>query len=243
MSAMLSQRPLVGVDAVLDGRVLRRQAEGVPAHGVQHVVALHALVAGDHVADGVVAHVAHVELARRVGEHLQAVVLGPGGISTTRYRWVVRHTSCHLGSITWGRYSVSTALTSPCHRGAPPRPGRSTSLERKKPSSCRDERLTFRRDHSAWRPAAAHLDPAPVDRRGSRRRAGAKKGASGRVYAGPSARLGLRLWGEFPPAPDRLPSPGCSLDPGERVVLPPSSPQPMKPHRYRYRTTGAGPGQ
>ena len=48
--------PLGGMDAALDGRVLRRQAEGVPAHRVQHVVAAGAHVAGDHVAHGVVAH-------------------------------------------------------------------------------------------------------------------------------------------------------------------------------------------
>jgi hypothetical protein len=59
-----------------DGGVFRGQAEGVPAHGLQHVEALHAVVARQHVADGVVAHVAHVQLARRVGEHGQAVVLG-----------------------------------------------------------------------------------------------------------------------------------------------------------------------
>ncbi|MCY1184915.1 hypothetical protein D9M73_256480 [compost metagenome] len=42
---------------------------------MQNVLALHALVAADHVADGVVAHVAHVQLAARVGEHRQAVEL------------------------------------------------------------------------------------------------------------------------------------------------------------------------
>ncbi|MND77976.1 hypothetical protein D3C80_696800 [compost metagenome] len=65
--------PLGGRDVVLHRGVFRRHAEGVPAHGLQHVLALHALVAGDHVADGVVAHVAHVQLAARVGEHRQAI--------------------------------------------------------------------------------------------------------------------------------------------------------------------------
>ncbi len=40
--------------------VFCRHAERVPAHGLQHVLALHALVAGDHVTDGVVAHMPHV---------------------------------------------------------------------------------------------------------------------------------------------------------------------------------------
>jgi hypothetical protein len=66
----LRRRRLVG-----DGGVLGRQAEGIPAHGVQHVLAEHALVAGDDVGDRVVAHVAHVQLAAGVGEHGQAVEL------------------------------------------------------------------------------------------------------------------------------------------------------------------------
>ena len=60
---------------MLDRRVLRRQAEGVPSHGVEHVEAAHPFVARDHVADGVVPHMAHVDPARRIGEHLEAVVL------------------------------------------------------------------------------------------------------------------------------------------------------------------------
>ena len=57
-------RPLRRRHAVLHRRVLGRQAERVPAHGLQHVVALHAHEAREHVADGVVAHVAHVQPAR-----------------------------------------------------------------------------------------------------------------------------------------------------------------------------------
>ncbi|MNS35433.1 hypothetical protein D3C72_675910 [compost metagenome] len=52
--------PLGGRYVVLHRGVFRRHAEGVPTHGLQNVLALHALVAGDHVADGVVAHVPHV---------------------------------------------------------------------------------------------------------------------------------------------------------------------------------------
>ena len=68
--------PFLGMDLLLHRRVLGRQAEGVPAHGMQHVEAAGALVAGDHVALGVVAHVAHMDAPRRVGEHLQHVVFG-----------------------------------------------------------------------------------------------------------------------------------------------------------------------
>jgi len=54
--------------------ILRRHAEGVPTHGMQHVKSVHSLIAGHHVADGVVADVAHVNFARRIRKHLQYVV-------------------------------------------------------------------------------------------------------------------------------------------------------------------------
>jgi hypothetical protein len=69
-------RPRPGRHAILHGRVLGRQAEGVPAHRLEHVIALHALEARDHVADGVVAHMAHVEPPAGVGKHRQAIELG-----------------------------------------------------------------------------------------------------------------------------------------------------------------------
>ena len=68
--------PGLGVDLLRHGRVLGRHAEGVPAHGVEHGMAGGALIAGDHVPHGVVAHVAHVDAPGRVGEHLQDVVFG-----------------------------------------------------------------------------------------------------------------------------------------------------------------------
>ena len=69
--------PFGRMDLLLHGRVLGRQAEGVPAHGMEHVEAPGALEAGDHVAQRVVAHMAHVDAARGIGEHLEDVVLGP----------------------------------------------------------------------------------------------------------------------------------------------------------------------
>ena len=66
------------VHLAVDGRVLRRHAEGVPAHRVQHGVAHGSLKARHHVAHGVVAHVAHVDAPGRVREHLQHVVFRPG---------------------------------------------------------------------------------------------------------------------------------------------------------------------
>ena len=54
--------------------VFSRQAKRVPAHGHEHVVALHAQLAREHVVDGVVAHMAHVQLAAGVGQHGAGVV-------------------------------------------------------------------------------------------------------------------------------------------------------------------------
>ena len=64
-----------GRSLVLDGGVLGRQSECVPAHGMKYVVALHPHVARQGIANGVVAHVSHVQLARRIGQHLQHVIL------------------------------------------------------------------------------------------------------------------------------------------------------------------------
>ena len=73
-------RPFRRRHVVVDGRVLGRQPEGVPAHRHQHVEALHPQVARHHVVDGVVADVAHVQLAARVGQHRAGVELRPARV-------------------------------------------------------------------------------------------------------------------------------------------------------------------
>ncbi len=67
--------PLRRRHLVLHRRVLGRQPEGVPAHRHQHVQALHAQLAREHVVDGVVAHMPHVQLAAGVGQHRAGVEL------------------------------------------------------------------------------------------------------------------------------------------------------------------------
>ena len=73
MFAMLACVQSRGMRACCDGGVFGGQAEGVPAHGVQHVEAAHPLIARERVADGVVADVADVERAARIGQHFQHV--------------------------------------------------------------------------------------------------------------------------------------------------------------------------
>ena len=72
--------PLGGMAVALDGSVLGGQAERVPAHGMKHVEAAHLVVAGGHVADRIVAHMAHMDVAGRIREHLQDVLLGLVGV-------------------------------------------------------------------------------------------------------------------------------------------------------------------
>ncbi len=71
--------PVGGMALVLDGGVFGGQAKGVHPW-VEHIVALHPLIAGEGVADGVVADVAHVQPAARIGQHLEDVVAGLGTV-------------------------------------------------------------------------------------------------------------------------------------------------------------------
>ena len=70
-----------GVLAGFDGVLFGGESEGVPAHGVEDVEAVHAFVAADDVGGGVALGVADVETgAGGVGEHVEDVVLGLGGV-------------------------------------------------------------------------------------------------------------------------------------------------------------------
>ena len=70
----------MGVDAVLDGGVLRRQAKGVEPHGMEHVVALHPSEPGMNVGWGHGIPVADVEVSGGIGEHGELVPLGSVGV-------------------------------------------------------------------------------------------------------------------------------------------------------------------
>ena len=66
-----------GMLAPPDRRVLGRQAERVPADGVQHVVPAAHPVPGHDVPDGVRLGVPHVQVTARVREHVEHVLLRP----------------------------------------------------------------------------------------------------------------------------------------------------------------------
>ena len=92
------------------GGVLGRHAEGVPAHRMQHVEALGALVPRDHVAHGVVAHVAHMDAPRRIGEHLQDVVFRPRIVVRASRRCALRPQAAASAARLRGRCSGRVAI-------------------------------------------------------------------------------------------------------------------------------------
>ena len=60
---------------VLYGKVFGRKSEGVPTHGVKHVIALHTLFASDYVKSGIGTGMAHMKsLTGGIGELNQSVI-------------------------------------------------------------------------------------------------------------------------------------------------------------------------
>ncbi len=66
--------PFRRTGVVLHGGVLGRQSERVPAHRVEDIEAARTPIARHHVAHGVVAHMAHMDAPRRIGEHLEHII-------------------------------------------------------------------------------------------------------------------------------------------------------------------------
>ncbi|MNZ83004.1 hypothetical protein D3C78_1017200 [compost metagenome] len=62
--------PVLRMNLVLHGGIFGRHAEGVPAHRMQDVETTGTLVAGDDVAHGVVADMAHMDASRWIRKHL-----------------------------------------------------------------------------------------------------------------------------------------------------------------------------
>ena len=59
---------------VLNGGIFRRQTKRIPTHRLHNVVAFHLMETTQDIAYGVIAHMAHVQAPRGVGEHGQAIV-------------------------------------------------------------------------------------------------------------------------------------------------------------------------
>jgi hypothetical protein len=66
--------PFARMDLVLDCGILCRHSESIPTHRMQHIEATGALVAGDNITKRIVAHMAHMDPARRVGKHFEHII-------------------------------------------------------------------------------------------------------------------------------------------------------------------------
>src|SRR3546814_16681265 len=79
--------------------MLRRDAEGVPAHRVEDIVPGHPLEAREHVAHRIVADMPHMDAPRGIGEHLEDIGLGPStvlGVAGLGRGEAVRGLPCRL---------------------------------------------------------------------------------------------------------------------------------------------------
>ena len=63
---------------MFDGGIFRRHAERVESDGMEHVEAPHGPEPGHHIPDGIVPHVAHVQVPGGIREHFQHIGFGPG---------------------------------------------------------------------------------------------------------------------------------------------------------------------
>ena len=80
----------VGMVAGIHGVLLSGQTEGVVAHGVQHIEALHALHAGHDIGSGITLRMACVQThAGGVREHIQNIILRLGKIPNIRMEGIV----------------------------------------------------------------------------------------------------------------------------------------------------------
>ena len=66
--------PGAGMRAFFHRRIFRRHAERVPPHRVQNIKPLRFFEARHHIAHGVIAHMTHMDAARRIGKHFQHVI-------------------------------------------------------------------------------------------------------------------------------------------------------------------------
>ena len=72
--------PVLGMPPPLHRGIFGGHAKGVPPHRMQHRKPLAPLIAGHHIAHRIVPHMPHMDTPRRIGEHLQHIILGPLGV-------------------------------------------------------------------------------------------------------------------------------------------------------------------
>ena len=67
--------PHTGMHPALDRRILRRQSERIPPHRVEHVIAPRPAKPRRHIAQRVIAHMPHMDVAGGIREHLQHEII------------------------------------------------------------------------------------------------------------------------------------------------------------------------
>ncbi len=67
------QSPFLRVDTALYGRIFCRHTKSIPTYGVKNIESLHHLMARNHISNGVIANMPHVDSSRGIGVHFQAV--------------------------------------------------------------------------------------------------------------------------------------------------------------------------
>ena len=66
--------PDIRMYSVLYSCVFGRKAKRVPSHGMQDVISVHLFKPCHHVSYRVISYMPHMELSRRIREHLEAVI-------------------------------------------------------------------------------------------------------------------------------------------------------------------------
>ena len=74
----IGARPVARMHAALHRGIFGRHPERIPPHRMQHFKTLGAAGAGDDIAHGVIADMAHVDAPRWIGKHLKHIGLGLG---------------------------------------------------------------------------------------------------------------------------------------------------------------------
>ena len=107
--------PFAGMDLLFHRGIFRRHAERVPAHRVQHFIALHPPEPGEHVAHRIVADMTHVDAAGRIRKHFQHIAarlaarvvgleyagFGPARLPAFVRRQWIESLIGHCGPILW----------------------------------------------------------------------------------------------------------------------------------------------
>ena len=99
------QSPLLGMYPLCDGRIFCGHPQSIPTDGMDDVEPFHGHKAGNNISDRIIPHLTHMYSSRRVGVHLETVVLCLLLIFTGLERFFLLKIFCHFFSIFVKLYS------------------------------------------------------------------------------------------------------------------------------------------